>query len=435
MSKSRSARSRAATVTDPFRILPPHTAQELASLRASIEAEGLHDPIIVDTEGKVIDGHARRDICLDLGIDWLIGADVRIGLTGDQKRAMAISLNLARRSTAPTAKQRRDYAATMLLANPESSDPAISAVIGLSHQTINRIRKQLSQSGKLKPPLKTVGRDGKSRAVSSEKRKARFQVRNKGEFDRLAPVAHELQSHPKLTNGIIRRPNRLPAMLRREKTLARVQAANPKPLPDLIDIRCCDFRDLKVEPHSVDLICTDVVWGKSAEKDWADLGRCAKEWLKPEGVFATFIGNMYSRLFDRAVSPHLEFAWEFGFFFTGTVRNILCSIIEGWRPIVIYSPGNKINFHFVKDVLTSNGAEKDYDDWQQPLPVVKELIRRLLPTQVETPLIVDPHLGTGTAAVACCQLGQRFIGCDINPEKVKMAHYRVATEGINKEVG
>jgi hypothetical protein len=156
---------------------------------------------------------------------------------------------------------------------------------------------------------------------------------------------------------------------------------------------------------------------------------------KPEGVFATFIGNMNSRLFDRAVSPFLEFAWEFGFFFTGTVRNIPCSIIEGWRPIVIYSPSKKVNFHFVKDVLTSNGAEKNFDDWQQPLPVVKELIRRLLPTQEESPLIVDPHLGTGTAAVACCQLGQRFVGCDIDPKKIKIANYRVATEGVNKEVG
>jgi hypothetical protein len=55
------------TKCDPFRILPPHTAQELAVLRASIEAEGLHDPIILDTLGNIIDGHARRDICIDPG--------------------------------------------------------------------------------------------------------------------------------------------------------------------------------------------------------------------------------------------------------------------------------------------------------------------------------------------------------------------------------
>jgi hypothetical protein len=428
--------------TDPYRILPPHTAAERQAIRESILSIGWQGGVILDTEGHVIDGHLRRDLCTELGIDWMVGADVRIGLNDVQKRAMAISLNLARRSTAPTAKQRREYAKTLLLANPESSDPSISAIVGLSHQTINRIRGQLAQKGKLKLPLKTVGKDGKTRAVSSEKRKARFQVKSKKEYDRIAPVAHELQSSPKLTNGIIRRPNRLPAMLRREKALARVEKSKARPILSSIDIRCCDFRKLEIEPNSVDLICTDIVWGKNFQQDWEDLARLAATWLKPTGLFTTIIGQGYLDKCLAELSKHLNYAWTFCCTFKGSSRAIHSNIVEGWRPIVVFSRAKKVDFHWVLDrIEISDPPEKDYDDWQQSLPGVKELIRRLLPRE-GTPLVVDPHLGTGTSAVACCQLstsedaqGIRFVGCDIDPEKVQIAKYRVAQEGNNKEVG
>ncbi len=85
------------------------------------------------------------------------------------------------------------------------------------------------------------------------------------------------------------------------------------------------------------------------------------------------------------------------------------------------------------NLIYGEGAEKDYDDWQQPLSVVKELIRRLCPREGLPALVVDPQIGTGTSAVACCQLpGKSFIGCDIDAKKVKIAKHRIATEGKNK---
>lgn len=420
--------------SDPYRILPPHTDQELAALEASIAENGLEDPIIMDAEHNIIDGHARRDICETLGIDWHVGADVRVGLTNDQKRALAITLNLARRSAVPTAQQRREYAEALLRAQPESSDARIAAVVGMSRSSIQRLRTELTQSGKLTPPLRTVGVDGKSRVVSSDKRKSRFQVKSRAEYEKLAPAANNLKAPPKTTNGIIQKPHRMPATLRREEALARVEVSGAQQLPPSIYVRCCDFRQLEIEPHSVDLICTDVVWAKDAQGDWAELAKLAKKWLKPEGLFATFIGQMHKYDFYRVIAPFLHPVWEFAFIFSGTTRNIVRSVIEGWRPITIYAPAPSVDFHFVKDTLTSRGSEKDYHDWQQPLPVVKELIHRLVPRE-GSPVVVDPQLGTGTTAVACCQLGIRFIGGDIDPKMVEIARYRIATEGVVGDVG
>jgi len=40
-------------------------------------------------------------------------------------------------------------------------------------------------------------------------------------------------------------------------------------------------------------------------------------------------------------------------------------------------------------------------------------------------LVVDPFLGSGTTALACLQLGRRFIGCDIDAGAVAIARRRV----------
>lgn len=93
-------------MNDPYRMFPRATAEERTSLRKSIEAVGLCNSIIVDEKDNVIDGHERRDACIELGIDWLAGADLRSGLTDVQKKALAIELNLRRRLVHITRNQR-----------------------------------------------------------------------------------------------------------------------------------------------------------------------------------------------------------------------------------------------------------------------------------------------------------------------------------------
>ena len=36
-------------------------------------------------------------------------------------------------------------------------------------------------------------------------------------------------------------------------------------------------------------------------------------------------------------------------------------------------------------------------------------------------IVLDPFIGSGTTAVVARKLGRRFLGCDINPEYVKIA--------------
>ena len=190
---------------DRYRILPPHSMSERQSIFESIKAEGLKSPLIIDEFDQIIDGHVRRDICEELGIDWHTGVIVRAGLTDDQKKAMAVTLNLARRSTPPTAKQRREYAEVMLMANPEQSDGCIAAVVGLDDTTVCKYRHELLKDQKIRPVTHTIGLDGRRRKVSSDKRKKSFPVNCDGLHSNVItlPVPVRTRNNvPKVVNGI-----------------------------------------------------------------------------------------------------------------------------------------------------------------------------------------------------------------------------------------
>ncbi len=59
----------------------------------------------------------------------------------------------------------------------------------------------------------------------------------------------------------------------------------------------------------------------------------------------------------------------------------------------------------------------------KPLWVVVDLVRRLtLPGQV----VLDPFSGAGTVAIACAQLGRRFLGFELDPHWCQVANDRIA---------
>lgn len=61
-----------------------------------------------------------------------------------------------------------------------------------------------------------------------------------------------------------------------------------------------------------------------------------------------------------------------------------------------------------------------------PTQKPKELLKRLiLSVTNENDIVGDFYLGSGTTAVVCKELSRRFIGCDINPNAVKLTNERL----------
>jgi hypothetical protein len=414
---------------DPFRIFPRATAEQRHDLRASLTAVGLKNPVVVDEDENVIDGHERRDGCLELGVDWLAGADVRVGLTEIQKKSLAIELNLWRRPIHLTRQQRNQLLDVYLIANPHLSETQVANLFGVDQSTVNRRKRALMRSHKLPQVVSTVGRDGVTRKIGDRKRTARVVVKSKAEYERLRPTLVELRGE---VQGLIRRPHRLQAIADRKLALAEVNAHQPARLPETITIKHCDFRHLELADNSVDLIVTDVVWSPDAEADWVEVGRLASRWLKDDGLFCSIIGTgSYPRLCG-ALAPSRAYQWTICLTFPKCYRSMLRNLLESWRPIPIFSkaPTSSRIDGWQDMLVTPRPREKKFHDWQQDIEVSIELLRRLSrPGDV----IVDPFLGTGTNGVACALLGDRtFVGCDIDEQQVRTARYRVAHEGFSK---
>jgi len=65
---------------------------------------------------------------------------------------------------------------------------------------------------------------------------------------------------------------------------------------------------------------------------------------------------------------------------------------------------------------------------QKPIKIIREIIK----DNSDNPnnIILDCFMGSGTTAIACKQLGRKFIGFEINPEYVKIAEKRLAQQTL-----
>lgn len=70
-------------------------ASQFELLKKDVEQRGIVNPILVDEDGQTIDGHQRRRVAAELGIDC--PRIVLRGLSDDEKMSLAIALNLFRR--------------------------------------------------------------------------------------------------------------------------------------------------------------------------------------------------------------------------------------------------------------------------------------------------------------------------------------------------
>ncbi len=75
--------------------------------------------------------------------------------------------------------------------------------------------------------------------------------------------------------------------------------------------------------------------------------------------------------------------------------------------------------------ISGTFKEREEHPTQKPLELMKRIIKV---SSNKSDICVDMFMGSGTTAVACKQLGRKFIGFEINPEYVKIANKRLAQE-------
>ncbi len=80
-------------------LIPRPSKEERQALKESIIVDGLHTPLIVNSEGTVLDGHTRYEICQELGIKpSFVTKDFK---TKQEEKEFVVTSNLIRRQLNP----------------------------------------------------------------------------------------------------------------------------------------------------------------------------------------------------------------------------------------------------------------------------------------------------------------------------------------------
>lgn len=160
------------TSSNPYQVMRSLTTDEYRTLKASIEVHGILEPILVDTQGNIVDGHHRDKAAKQLGIE----APTRVlkGFTPDELLQKAHALNRARRQLSQA--EQRDWIAEHLAAEPKASNREIARRVGCDDKTVAGVRRSLIESAELpqdaartrKPKASPVLEEALSEIVDNE---------------------------------------------------------------------------------------------------------------------------------------------------------------------------------------------------------------------------------------------------------------------------
>lgn len=141
----------------PYQLLPPLSEDEYAALRDDIKSAGVRVPIDVDENGAILDGHHRKAIAEELGVEC--PERVVRDLPEFAKVDYALSVNLARRHL--TNEQKSKLAQASLKRDPGLSDREHARRCGVSRSFVAGLRAVMEDDGKIEPRTVRTGADGK----------------------------------------------------------------------------------------------------------------------------------------------------------------------------------------------------------------------------------------------------------------------------------
>jgi site-specific DNA-methyltransferase (adenine-specific) len=78
-------------------------------------------------------------------------------------------------------------------------------------------------------------------------------------------------------------------------------------------------------------------------------------------------------------------------------------------------------------IVATGGKERTGYPTQKPLKLVERIVAA---SSNPNDLVADFWLGSGTTAVAAARLGRRFVGCDVNPEAIRITRERLAALAV-----
>jgi hypothetical protein len=150
-----------------YQIFPIHPADRRAALKISITEHRVQQPTIWDDQGNLLDGWERERLCQELGTTC--PREVRHFDNEADKFRFILSINAHRRPSL-SQKQKREVITAYLRGDPTMADNNLSTALGVSKNTVAKIRHRLERARQIPKLQKTRGKDGKLRPVTYTKK-------------------------------------------------------------------------------------------------------------------------------------------------------------------------------------------------------------------------------------------------------------------------
>lgn len=471
-------------------LIPAQSPEEHTQLEANLLAEGCRDALVTwngvlvdghnryeictrlslpyNTIEREFDG--REDV-----IAWIVDNQLgRRNLTDFARGELAL-----KKKDAIAAKARKNQANSTGGANPQlrqnsdeaapiRTDEALAADAGVSRDTIRKIEtvtkqapeaiKQSARSGGLSVNrahdltkqlicLPESDRDKAAALCGDEVEKARTLVRlhksagsigSNGTYDEIMATGgfHYGSDLEDWCDFKKRTPREIDSALRslaehhkqqardqrkQERIEAFEQAAPVVHAPlALADIRW----SLPLASASVDVILTDPPYPLEYLPLYERLALEAARLLKPGGTLAVMCGQSYLPHIYAMLSQHLTYQWTFAYLTPGGQSAQLWErhVNTFWKPVLWFVKGD-YNGGWKGDVSKSDANDKRFHEWGQSESGMMDLVERF---SQPGDLILDPFVGGGTTGIAAVALKRRFIGFDLDMDRVSLAQRRLA---------
>jgi site-specific DNA-methyltransferase (adenine-specific) len=343
------------------------------------------------------------------------------GISEADRRERAIRINVERRHL--TRRQRQELLADLIKSSPSTSNRDLADIFKVDQSTVGRAKKKLMAGGAFAPPDRINGLDGKLYPY----RHPAVAVETPRQAQEACDLLNTLGDDAPEGAITLRKLHTLAAQQRRED-----READPVVrLPARVKLRHCSYEELKLKPESVSLILTDPPWSQDRNtlSLWEGLGAMAGRVLQPEGMLLTYVGQAGLPRWLEILGRHLTYRWQIvcvnktGHSIAATRGSF--GILNAHRSLLLFSKGAFRPFQTIKDTLVTDGTEKEFHEFQQPLSESLYFVERLCPPGG---LVCDPLCGSGTVAhaVLLAGAGRRFVGCDVDPIAIKKARRRIA---------
>ena len=409
--------------TDPQfeELLPPLSTEEFEALKADIAARGVLEPIVVDEDGVVLDGHHR------FKADPNAPTRQVLGLTLDEKKALAIRSNLARRNLSPDQKRellKRQKGIAKGLRAAGKTQAEVAVLLGVGRKTVDDWEPTRVSNGGSAIPNSARSPDNRVK-IAPQARARVVAERDAGKTqEQLAADLGVSRGRVSQIEATERAQQRKKADMEQKAKAIRADSA----------LTLGDFRTAadSIPDETVDLIFTDPPYNEEAIPLYAGLAILALRVLKPGGICMTYAGHSHLPEVMAAMLENgvLRYGWTCAILHSGgdlRFRNL--KIQNHWKPILLFykEPRNPWWDWFVD--VTSGGKEKGQHEWQQAESEAAHFVKALSPANG---IVLDPFAGSGTTLVAAKKLGRRYLGFEIAKDAYQKAQIRLSEAAVEE---